>query len=63
MVSVVIFALNEIGTPEYIQKMLNDNKHHILNFVGLKGWSEKSPCKSGEMKAEPLRYYDKYIIV
>jgi hypothetical protein len=27
----VIFALNEIGTPEYIQKMLNDNKHHILN--------------------------------
>jgi hypothetical protein len=35
----------------------------MVNFAGSKGRSEKSPCESGEMKAEPLRYYDKYITV
>jgi hypothetical protein len=45
------------------EKKNKEKEKKFLNFAGLKGRSEKSPCESGEMKAEPLRYYDKYITV
>ena len=52
-------------TDGYCPRMLliSVRRLEMFNFVGLKGRSEKSPCESGEMKAEPLRYYDKYITV